>query len=451
MSHPLDVELLSLARGAVSSECRDSAEAHLKECLLCRIRLQRLVSAQLPKLSEASAREPAGLAIPQAIVSLLRDPPTRGEPEPDELWLAGSDERLLLWIRAVRGGIVLCHPVTLDVEMADAETLVISDDVSPLGIRLALWTALTGDVQVSALSVRVGKLSIRAEVDALQSRGDAAATLSLETGLAITEGTDERIEYRQLLADQLAELSALIEEDGDVEQDHVHSSGEGTRQTADLYGLLATDLSFRRGSTCRVVRVDDVALSSLASEVGWTIVALVTELTCAILVVAGRDGELLSEAPRAAAIAKEMIHLGSATSLAIASPVEPHDTLVFEPSHLVRAIEVPDGEFAGVTPRHDSLPITDALFKYLDAVAMPMELEAPDPSPQIRVDLEGLIGEEVRVAIRAKREARTPIAPKKRAQQSLDESDAEMLAMAIQRAIAGDSLSSGLKRIAARS
>lgn len=449
MSHPLDVELLSLARGAVSSEYRDSAEAHLKECLLCRIRLQRLVSAQLPKLSEASAREPAGLAIPQAIVALLRDPPTRGEPEPDELWLAGSDERLLLWIRAVRGGIVLCHPVTLDVEMADAETLVISDDVSPLGVRLALWTALTGDVQVSALSVRVGKLSIRAGVDALQSRGDAAATLSLETGSAITEGTDERIEYRQLLADQLAELSALIEEDGDVEQAHAHSSSEGTR-TADLYGLLATDLSFRRGSTCRVVRVDDVALSSLASEVGWTIVALVTELTCAILVVAGRDGGLLSEAQRAAAIAKEMIHLGSATSLAIASPAEPYDTLVFEPPHLVRAIEVPDGEFAGVTPRHDSLPITDALFKYLDAVAMPMELEAPDPSPQIRVDLEGLIGEEVRVAIRAKREARTPIAPKKRAQQSLDESDAEMLAMAIRRAIAGDSLSSELKRIATR-
>src|SRR5437660_1474958 len=97
MIHPLDVDLLSLARGAVSPEYRDSAEAHLQECLLCRIRLQRLVSADVPKLSEAPTRESADIAIPDAVVALLRAPPVGGEPQPDELWLAGNDERLLVW------------------------------------------------------------------------------------------------------------------------------------------------------------------------------------------------------------------------------------------------------------------------------------------------------------------------------------------------------------------
>ena len=172
-SHPLDLDLADLVDGAVDESEAAPLRAHLGDCLLCRIKQLRLMTAP-------PAGEPWSFPSPAFAVPAVDD---RGDPAAGELWLAGDDERLLVLVLRTSGARALVAPVTFDVEAADDEAVL----VEALGMGAVVYPALATEVPRSVL---VGRLP---------------GTLTPEGpgGSAIAGPTDPRLEVRQHLADHL--------------------------------------------------------------------------------------------------------------------------------------------------------------------------------------------------------------------------------------------------------
>lgn len=432
-AHPLDVDLLSDALGELDVDAAEHVTAHLGTCLLCRVRLARVRRA-VGGWSEAGTTtafpQPR---VPSEVIKLLQTGSPPPAFAPGQLWLAGDDEQMLLWLRAVRADQVIAHPVSLDVEAADEWTLIV-DPVPTLGMAVGVVTSIVGNVPRSALVKYVADLDVATEVSALR-RAQAAGTLDhgFSVGTPLSGATDERIELRQLLADELAALGAPLEEE-DADPD---DADQALSATVGLFEVIAQNLPARRGRQCAVFRPSDGRVLSFALTCGWESVALVTELTCTILVVAveaAADAEINEPAK-----AEKLIEIADATTLAIVDPREPHMALLFEVPDLKRAIEPPRGVVAGPRPRLQPLPVLDALFKYLEHTALVSELEAKPPATAPTVALNEVIILQTRAAIEALRSTSAQ-KEKRLALRGLSESDATAVAEAIRSAANADDL-----------
>ena len=112
-AHPLDVDLADLVDGIADRARVAQLEAHLADCLLCRVKRGRLTGA--PPATPTGDR----VSLPTAAFA-APSPDDQCEPATGEIWLAGSSEPILVLVLRTQGDRFLVAPVTLDVEAADA-------------------------------------------------------------------------------------------------------------------------------------------------------------------------------------------------------------------------------------------------------------------------------------------------------------------------------------------
>src|SRR4051812_6123974 len=140
-NHPLLRELRDALRGTGDVV---HVRSHVAECLACRVRMARIAQAdglQTPTPNAVQRIIDASMVVPGVVgIPVDRD---EHEPEFGELWRVGRDEALLVWVRKnFHDGAVDVVPVVLDVDLADEQTVIVAENLSPLSVELGVMVAL---------------------------------------------------------------------------------------------------------------------------------------------------------------------------------------------------------------------------------------------------------------------------------------------------------------------
>ena len=200
----LDDELLEYALGESDPASAAAAEAHLADCLFCRVRLNRIKSDD-PRLEPPAFAVSAPPVSEEALKLLAADPPARIES--DQVWYArGEHSQLMVWVSHEPIGFdaVMAHPVTTNIDAVGPNALIV--DLPKIG-PVAVFSSIIGLALKSKLVAHLGDLDIASDLQRIYN-GDRSG---LKTGRPITDPNDERREFGMFLADQLADLYPIIE------------------------------------------------------------------------------------------------------------------------------------------------------------------------------------------------------------------------------------------------
>jgi hypothetical protein len=400
--HPLDVDLADLVDGALDAAAAERVEAHLADCLLCRLKRRRLLGAP----------PPAGVGSP--LPSPHFDLPAveeGGEPAAGDVWLAGTDDRLLVQVLGTDGDQVTVAPVTLDVGAAD--------DEAPVTGHFVVYRALATDLPRRALTGRV----------VLDVRGEPAP------GPPIAGPDDPRLELRQHLADALAALGDPPggPPAGPIRPEHVRSA-------------LIADLRAMRGRACAVRAMDGWDDLVSAESRGWVPLATVDELGV-VLVILDTPHGLADEGDFDAA--RAVLTRLNASALVVTATGLSDVADVFDASALHAGIDLPAGDHTPPRPLISGLAAFDAITKFLDQHSGARAMSPPTRGPVAGVDVADVLRQAAATAAAdaARQGARFKIAPKRRGYESLAGAD-DAIAAALAKAFEGASVVEALQALA---
>ena len=204
----LDDELLEYALGESDPASVAAAEAHLADCLFCRIRLNR-IKIEDPRLEPPAFAVSALPVSEEALELLAADSPACVES--GQVWYARSeDAQLMVWVSHEPPGFdaVMAHPVTVNIDAVDDSVLI--EGLPKIG-PVAVISSTVGLVPKSKLVAHLGDLDIASDIWRLFNGTRPDPETGRRTGRPITDPNDERIEFDQFLADQLADLYPIIE------------------------------------------------------------------------------------------------------------------------------------------------------------------------------------------------------------------------------------------------
>jgi hypothetical protein len=340
ISHPLDLEIADLVEGTLDSDSARRVEAHLVQCLLCRIKRQRLVgqaALALQRIDEA--------VIPD--FARIETEEIAGDgAAPGELWTTRSNDALMVLIQSADEHEVSVVPVILDVEVSDDESVVVPAHVSPLQLEIAVYARLRANIPTSALHRRVIPVQ---DVDLTEVlAGDFVLR-----GPAIEGPGDPRLEIRQFLTDSLTGLTPHQPEPLGADDPTQRSPDEQYRRLVEMladYRPAACVVPFRR------LRIPD------AVERRWIGIARVDESGIVVLAI-DTPARLSSRSEFIAA--HRLLTRCDGSALVIAASETSDLCDLFEASGLFGATQVPEGDFARV-PAIQGMPLEDAVAKYLD-------------------------------------------------------------------------------------
>jgi hypothetical protein len=339
-AHPLDIDLLDFTLGDADEADTSQITEHLGECLLCRVRVARLRRS-------GAAPEPfteAGITYPKvspAVLAVLDRDAAQPEPAANQLWLAGTTHRVILWIESVDDHVAYAHAAYLDVEAADDTSLLTHS--TRLGRDLAVSASVSRSVPLQNLDRFIEVLSIRSELKkVLDATYSGVPAEGVTTGAPIADGTDERLEFRQLLADDLAELDP-IDDDGDDDWDEYDElddpqSTDARDETGAVYDHLLNELAPRR-PRCEIHHLDDQFVAQAAAQAGFLPVATVHESAWKVLVVLGEVRSAWWEESFRGAY--DLMLTAGAETFAVAEADPPHDCVLFELNTMHPAFERP--------------------------------------------------------------------------------------------------------------
>lgn len=341
-AHPLDIELFDYVERACDAETVDRIAAHLAQCLLCRIKRQRLAGAPPMQLTDVRT-----VVLPDFVA--IDFAAGEGRPQPGELWLTNADDATIVLVRSIRadGEGVVVVPVTLDVEAADQRVVTLDQSVSPLAVPMAIYEGLPVSLPTAALAERI---LLRAGVDLLSLWDDDSDGVS--HGEPIRSAADPRLEVRQYLVDRLTALDSY-----DVEQRDAEGVADDTPPRVTL---LRDELLLRRGPNCDVQDLP-ILPAGTTTPPGWAGIAQVTDFTVRMIVIETPDG--LREPPDFTAAQVLVARMG-ASALAVCTP-ESETADLYDAPGLFRAFQLPEGTRSS-DPIVSGLWLADAVAKYLD-------------------------------------------------------------------------------------
>lgn len=365
---------LALTTSRDESQEAATVREHLAVCLTCRVRAGRLRHMTAPgsPSDDAVARILQASAPGPSVLARLTTTHEEASPRPGELWRVGRDEALLVWVRRVFAHTADVVPAVLDIELADQESVVIPAHATPLGMPLALLTGVRGHVGMPAFLERLGPIDAAGLVqEVMSATREGRVPQGVDVGLLIESEDDQRIEYRQVVADLLSDLAPsrwpnpIADEVPESDYD-------------ELCGLLSRELPNRHYGT-RVSEVPFRPVQAYDAASLWTcarVAYLDTSVIVAIL-----DGARLEEALLVAALATgclEVVRLEpDADAIAVTGKSPGWPTAVLGVPQLRTAFEAPSG--VQVPPRLtvEPLPVIDALAKFLDTQVTAWEVTQP--------------------------------------------------------------------------
>ncbi len=358
--HPLDTDLLDLVDGILPPEVADAVEAHLAGCVLCRIKHQRLRGE--PPTEHVDHVDLGDADIPpfRPVDSMDASPATAA---PGELWLTGGDEAVMVVIRQIlTPSLALVAPVTFDVEAADAGTIVVDPDASPLGLPLAIHDGMPMPLPLGVLRSRIVPTR---PVDLLAvTAGDPG----VRRGSPLEDPADPRHEMRQHIADRLLALSPR---------------GDGFDEIRDQLNDLR-----HGGST-----VEPFATPAGCPD-GWLGLGRVVERHLGILVI-GTPAGLLTESDYVAA--RGVAVRWHASALIIGSPGGATVDL-YTPKGLYDAQQVPLGH-RSPEPTVSGLDLTDSVTKFFDLHPLWHVPAASETRPVSTIDVSELLERNTHAAV----------------------------------------------------
>lgn len=385
---------LTLASALTDPSIAAQIESHVDTCLACRVRMARLEHSapETPIPSPGSVQRILDASSPGPMVLEKLTVTDDDAPLPGQLWRIGRDEALLVWVRRVLNGAVDVIPVVLDVELADEETLVVSASDNPLGMDLALMTSVRGRVDRRAFLQLLGEVDAAEEVEALLTAVRTGRPPgAIQTGPTISDERDQRIEYRQVLADLLLDLSPTMwdQDDGSAEEDEEEE--ESFLNVERLLELLAEELPLRHrgvvvvGASEHRFAIDRQNCLVATARVSY----LDTSLIVALLV-----GELTVPELVATTVADACLAIvrsePDADAVAISGVDQEWSTIILPVPDMRMAFEPPGGSQKGPRILMEPMPAVDAIAKYLDRQVTAWEVTEPQDRVVVAADVPAL-------------------------------------------------------------
>jgi hypothetical protein len=189
----------------------------------------------------------------------------------------------------------------------------------------------------------------------------------VQTGPPIESEDDQRIEYRQVIADLLGDLAPSRWTD-QAEHQVGENDGVSISDLPEIVGMLRDNLSMRHAG-CRILRVNEHCVT-LANGASLTSVARIAYLDTSIVVVMldgyGLDDVLRISMPFADACLEFVHSEPDSAAIAVAERIPDWPTVVMKVAQLRAAYEPPGGPEVAPRLSHEPLPIVDALAKFLD-------------------------------------------------------------------------------------
>ena len=367
--HPLDTDLLDLVDGTLDERASRAVEEHLKACLLCRIKRQRLSDAPPIDFTDILDVRFPGFSPVETIES------PSAAPAPGELWLTEGEAAVIVLIRKVldAGLGTVAVPVMFDVEVADNGTLVLDAERSPLGVPIAIYDRMLSSLPTRTLRSRV--VPIR-EVDLLNL---VAGEHGITRGSQLTGPGDPRHEVRQYVADRLTALAPLDEDDDEGE---LPPAAPGTG-----YAVFDRELESLREAGLTVDRCP--ALTHCPND--WIGLGRVVRRYQTVAVI-GTPAGLIADADYIAAA--RFVVRESMSALAIC-PRDGETVDLYAPEGLYQGYALPGGE-PNRAPFITGFGLYDSVQKFLDTREAWNVPAASDAGPVEAVNVAELLGSLIR-------------------------------------------------------
>lgn len=242
--HPTDSAIAAHVAGdAGNSTLAD----HLASCDQCRNIAARLSDGPLDALPDvplpsAVPTVPAGAASAATNARAV-------DHAPDQLWRAAAPDSgriQLVWIRRLRSdGRPAVVPVSFDPDHADEYSLVVPADRSPLDIDIVFHTTVETTIDTRTLiDCIVEQTGVTDDIDTVRNaRAEGRPVTNLTVGTPIVSLTDDRIEYRQQLADALIELTVPRLDPDESDDNDAHDLLEDLRTDSALGTLIDDEVT----------------------------------------------------------------------------------------------------------------------------------------------------------------------------------------------------------------
>jgi hypothetical protein len=368
LRHLSESVLYAFVHGDLASLAAAEVADHLEQCLACRVWAARLRQATVSEPDERiiSRLVDASAAVPQALQQVLTTGTSDTAPDVGQLWRVGREEAMLVWVRRVFDDSAAVLPVTFDTDLADELSLIVPDDQSPLGIELVVMCSVDAEVGLGAFLQPVAMLPVDEQVATLREsrRSGLDVPAGLRVGAPIVSEQDQRIEYRQVLSDLLADMSP----DAFTAGTEVEPTDDGLDVQQFIEELRAVTWH-RNDLTVRAVRLAHLAIDATH---GLVLVGLVEylDVVVPVAVLVGPDPtETLTSPQLASACGALLAQHPAATAVAVAIPDPDWTTVVIERAFATPALETPSGRLSPPRVSFQPLRLVDGLLKYLDGQA----------------------------------------------------------------------------------
>jgi hypothetical protein len=299
-----------------------------------------------------------------------------------QLWITADADGGRVLVRKVRSSGLVVVPVTLDVEVADDETVVLDEAASPLGLPLAIYERLTISIPFAAIARRV--IPIRDDVDLLALSSES---VGVHRGLPIDGSTDPRLEIRQYLADRLTTLDTPVDEESFGDNVVFELPSIDT-----LFADLQAHLSFARGEEATVLLPTTVG-SRIPAE--WTGIAVVDELNVRVVAVDTPHGIAGTDDSK---VAEEILALWGATAIVVCTLALSENVELWDAAGLRGSVSLATGERVS-GPLIEMMSMPDAISKFLDQRIRIPEQTFGQPTRGTAIDTNAILVTKVAAAV----------------------------------------------------
>lgn len=245
MSHPHPTAS-AIAAHIVGGRRNGAVADHLASCAECRTIAARLDVGPLDDLPDAPL--PNGTAVVPHAAAVAAAEARAIDLAPDQIWRAAAPDGpiQLVWIRRLRSdGRPAVVPVSFDPDHADDYSLIVPADKSPLDIDIVLHTTVETTIDTRALTdCIIEQTGVADDIETVRSaRAEGRPVVALTVGTPIVSLMDDRIEFRQQLADALVELTTPRFDPDDSDDNDAHDLLEELPTDSALGALINDEIT----------------------------------------------------------------------------------------------------------------------------------------------------------------------------------------------------------------